>query len=146
MSALFAKFFRERGEQINHNYREIKMKKILLPFWIIITVFYSSKISAQNSFVSACVSNAFTVGNNTYVPVNLKEDPENKIETILWIIKTFADRNPQLVVMDWKIEGVRHTFFAGNSGIFGIWIHHKEKPDQDKNHITTPVRYRVPDN
>jgi len=46
-----------------------------------------------------------TVGNHTYIPLNLfREQPSNNTTEILKVLEEFENTHPEFQVTDWKIE------------------------------------------
>ena len=67
-----------------------------------------------------------TIGDHSYVPINLWGTPDEHAETILNIIKQFENIHQELEVTDWKVEKEQGAWGASNL-IFGIWIDHKPR-------------------
>jgi len=108
------------------------MKKIGIFFALLsFVLLFQTNSNAQSDFVKQCVANRITIGNNTYIPMNLWERPARKVQTILWILKTFEEQSPELKVVCWKIEK-QQTTYLGSKIIFGIWIQHEPNKKSKK--------------
>lgn len=71
-------------------------------------------------------SNTITVGNNSWVAINIFDTPAKDATLILEILDKFEKTHPELIVLDWKIEKNQDTH-GTSAYIFGLWIHHKPK-------------------
>ena len=61
-----------------------------------------------------------TVGNHTYLPLNLKSYPENSVQDILQVLDTFEKAHPEFEVTSWNIE-------ARSNWTYGLWVNHRQK-------------------
>ncbi len=103
------------------------MKKVGLLFLLL----FFCDLSAQDNIVKKSIKKITTIGNNTYITLNLYGDkPSNRYLTILLIIKQFEDSNKDLEIIHWNIEKQE----SGLDGyhIFGIWIQHKRNSNYKK--------------
>jgi len=73
-------------------------------------------------------SSAKTVGNRTFIPLNVRGEPakSENVRLILDVLNEFEKAYPNLKVTDWKIEKQQYTVSAPPI-IFGIWITHEPK-------------------
>lgn len=110
------------------------MKKVslfitLLSFVLVLPI----NLSAQNNFVKKCVSERITIGNNTYIPINLIGFyPDEKMKTIFCIVDEFEKQNTNIVVQNWEIiwkpeyyDAVAKRNYVQK--IFGVKILHKPR-------------------
>lgn len=71
-------------------------------------------------------SSVHTMGNHSYIPINIDGSPSEKILLILTILNDFEEIHPELEITHWHIEKqqrAKHT----DRKIFGLWIDHKPK-------------------
>ncbi|MDP3999137.1 MAG: hypothetical protein Q8P76_00905 [bacterium] len=70
---------------------------------------------------------AITVGNHTYLPLNLdRRRPADVANVILTILDTFEKTHPNLKVTNWHIEKNQLAYTTG-AYIFGLWIDHEPR-------------------
>jgi len=63
-----------------------------------------------------------TVGNHTYLPLNLKGPPDNHVQEILQVLDTFEKAHPELEVTSWSAETSQQSNFT-----YGLWVNHRPK-------------------
>jgi hypothetical protein len=67
-----------------------------------------------------------TIGNHSFVPLNLKGESYQHTEEILLVLNEFEDKHPRLETVDWKIQ--QKTVSNGNDPVIvGLWIDHRKK-------------------
>lgn len=81
---------------------------------------------SSNPMIEFNDSNTWTVGNNSYVTLNIYATQSDKAALILSILKMFEDDKPDLQMLNWKIEE-SHSASCSSNYIYGLWIHHKPK-------------------
>lgn len=67
-----------------------------------------------------------TVGNHTYLPVNIYGVPADHVQEILQILFAFEKEHPELEITSWSIEK-QPDVYARDPYIFGIWLNHRPK-------------------
>ncbi len=65
---------------------------------------------------------AITVGNRSYIPLNIPGKPEEINHEILIVLKTFEEER-HVTITDWKIEKEQSATNAPEF-IFGLWVDH----------------------
>jgi len=74
------------------------------------------------------LSVAVTLGNHTYIPLNVKNAmPKDYVEVILELLDTFERAHPELEMISWKVEWHPSTYDL-YPYIYGIWIDHRPRP------------------
>lgn len=69
-----------------------------------------------------------TIGNHTYLPVNIDGDPSEHVQEILQIVDAFESAHPEWEVTSWSIEG-KHSGYSSGAYVYGIWINHRPKEE-----------------
>lgn len=67
-----------------------------------------------------------TVGNNSYISVDLSGTPEGNAMVILKALAEFEKNNPGKEVVGWFVEKQQDAHIT-RAKVFGIWVHHKPK-------------------
>jgi hypothetical protein len=108
------------------------MKKIGIFFALLsFVLLFQANSNAQNDFVKQCVAAKITIGNNTYIPINLIGFyPDEKMKTIFCIIDEFEKQNTNIVVQNWEIIWKSEYFNVLSKRnyvqkIFGLKIQHE---------------------
>lgn len=65
-----------------------------------------------------------TIGDHSYIPINIDGTPDSHADTILNILSVFKTSNPELEITGWKIEKNQSAYTTGPY-IYGLWIDHK---------------------
>lgn len=68
-----------------------------------------------------------TVGNHTYLPLNIKGNPNEHVQEILEVLESFEKKYPGLEVISWNIEKIQSGYVT-TAYIFGIWVDTRPKP------------------
>ena len=66
-----------------------------------------------------------TVGNRSYIPINIGGRPDQNVALILGVLKKFEEEK-QVEVVSWQVDK-RQVGYATSAKIFGIWIEHRPK-------------------
>jgi hypothetical protein len=69
---------------------------------------------------------ADTVGNHTYIPINIDGSPADNEHLILKIIEAFEKSHPELKVTFWSPQG-RENSYLRSSYTFGLWVNHEPR-------------------
>lgn len=80
-------------------------------------------VNAQNE-IEVDLSVVTTIGNHTYVPINLAGKPSEKIREILTALRVFEEDHPELEVLSFHMEKQQDAHGIAPE-IFGIWITHR---------------------
>ena len=72
------------------------------------------------------VSVALTIGDHTWVPLNLEANPSDRVRDILLVLSAFEKAHQELEIVGWKIEKNQRTYNA-QAYIYGLWIDHRPK-------------------
>lgn len=67
-----------------------------------------------------------TVGNNSYIPLNLDSSTYSSRKLILNVMKKFEDENPDLEVMSWGIDAQQRAY-STSAHVFGLLAHHRPR-------------------
>lgn len=117
------------------------MKSYILLIFIFSILFYGCEVYHRESSVELYPPNpppgkksqveisfnkdkVITIGNHSYIPLNLAGDPDEYAEVILNVLKQFESAHPEFEISDWKIEKQQSTEDRTDR-IFGLWIDHK---------------------
>ena len=71
------------------------------------------------------LSKVVTVGNRSWVPLNLPGSPQEHAKEILDFLKYFEDKK-EVEVVDWKIDKQQSAQGAGEK-TFGLWLDHRPR-------------------
>lgn len=121
----------------------MKKRLIFLPFLVLLmgadnceykkpsAIKYPQKVEeSRNPLVGYDMSVAITIGNHSYIPLNLYADlygtPNEHVAKILGVIDAFEKSHPDRDTVSWQLDKQQ------NSGslpayISGIWIDHKPR-------------------
>lgn len=84
-----------------------------------------SKVQTEQVFNLDAV---VTVGNHSYIPINVHMGSGNLVNdmvpTILNLLDNFEKKHPELEVTGWNIQQDQR----GNNNVYGLWVNHKPKP------------------
>ncbi|MBI2450107.1 MAG: hypothetical protein HYV47_01065 [Candidatus Nealsonbacteria bacterium] len=69
-----------------------------------------------------------TIGNRSYIPLNISGNPSEHISTILGVLTAFENAHPELEIVSWYIEKQQKAYITSNY-IFGIWVDHRLRKD-----------------
>lgn len=69
-----------------------------------------------------------TIGNHTYLPLNIDGDPSQHVQEILLIVDAFEKAHPEWEITSWNLEGA-HSTYARLAYTYGIWIDHRPKEE-----------------
>jgi len=72
------------------------------------------------------LSVAVTVGNHTYIPLNIYGRPDDHLPEILGVLDAFEKRHPDLEVTSWNLLRDQQAFTT-SPYIYGIWINHRPR-------------------
>ena len=72
------------------------------------------------------LTHALTVGNHSWLPINLSGKPANRAREILGLLDAFERAHPELVVGSWAVEKQQSSKTTSNE-IFGLWVNHRPK-------------------
>lgn len=124
------------------------MKKLACVLGVVVLVglaitcnadYYDSVVSAINKSKirnvirsSIDVSVAVTVGNHTYIPLNIKgvnAVPAKHVQDILSVLAAFEKAHPELKVTNWHIEKQRYVvaYMKIRQTIDGLWVDHEPR-------------------
>lgn len=67
-----------------------------------------------------------TVGNHSYIPINLDGRPDQQVGVILGTLQAFESTHPNLEVTGWQIEKEQRAYNTSDY-IFGMWVDHRPK-------------------
>lgn len=67
-----------------------------------------------------------TIGNHSYMPLNIQGTPADHIDEILGALQTFEKNHPELEVVGWWVEKHQVAFRTSNY-IYGLWVDHRPK-------------------
>lgn len=104
----------------------------LLPILIFAALVVGCSSSRPVSAVKALPANAYdmsvvvTVGNHSYIPINLDGKPNENVDVILGALKAFESANPNLEVTGWQIEK-QQLAYVTSPYTYGIWVDHHPK-------------------
>jgi hypothetical protein len=73
------------------------------------------------------MSNAVTLDNCTYIPINLVGTPQENTGIILNTISQFEKANPNLDIRFWQITYTPPTYMTTHGLTYGIWLYHRGK-------------------
>ncbi len=85
-----------------------------------------SVVVSKQTATSIDFSSVITIGNHSYVPINIVDEPSDQNLLILGIINDFEEKYPELEITHWQIEK-QQAAYATSPYIFGLWIDHKIK-------------------
>ncbi|PIP23918.1 MAG: hypothetical protein COX90_03895 [Candidatus Nealsonbacteria bacterium CG_4_10_14_0_2_um_filter_38_17] len=69
-----------------------------------------------------------TIGNHTYLPINIGGDPSGHVQEILQIVDAFESAHPEWEVTSWSIES-KYAGYGVRAYIYGIWINHRSREE-----------------
>jgi hypothetical protein len=69
---------------------------------------------------------ATTIGNHTYIPLNLRHLPAYNVSTILQVLNEFEKIHQELKVTGWRTE-LQQPLEHSTAFTFGIWIDHESR-------------------
>ncbi len=70
------------------------------------------------------MSAVVTVGNHSYLPLNLPGNPSQHVSLILGALQAFEKAHPEWRITGWRIEK-RQAGYAVQAYIFGLWVDHE---------------------
>ncbi len=73
---------------------------------------------------------ALTVGNHTYVPINMEVAAEDNVEVILHTVAAFERQHTELEVTGFDIQAQQHAHTT-QPYTHGVWIHHKPRVEEE---------------
>ncbi|MDP1718943.1 MAG: hypothetical protein Q8L24_00765 [bacterium] len=71
--------------------------------------------------MTVCVTN----GNNSWIPLDIKARPDQKVAEILSAVAAFEVSHPDLEIISWQVEHCPDTS-STNPHVYGIWVHHRK--------------------
>lgn len=86
----------------------------------------STLLSEEDSSYQYFKKQIITVGNHSYIPMNIFNTPSERVMSILEVLQRFENLYPDVRVTGWKIEKQQNSF-ASTSYIFGLWIDHEPR-------------------
>ena len=85
-----------------------------------------SVIKSETTEIVYDLSVVTTVGDRSYIPLNIFGNPEDHTRELLLVLQVFEDAHPELEVIGWRIEK-QQVARATPAKIFGIWVDHKPR-------------------
>lgn len=73
--------------------------------------------------IPTMISNTITVGDNSYIPINLRGRPSEMVDIILKVVNQFKVNHPELIINNWTIEKEQNAHGV-RARVFGLWINH----------------------
>lgn len=65
-----------------------------------------------------------TLGNHSYIPLNIRGESKDYIDEILGVLYEFERAHPELEITGWRIEE-RHVSYGHGAYIDGLWVDHQ---------------------
>lgn len=78
----------------------------------------------ETAFIDTVLSAVETVGNFSYIPINISARPSEQSRLILKILEAFENKNPQWEIIHWQIQEQQWTTFDRFCTL-GIWVDHR---------------------
>lgn len=66
-----------------------------------------------------------TIGNHTYIRMDIVEYPDKCTTVILGMLMLFEQEHPELEVISWSIEKRFNSVYMG-----GLWVNHRPRTDK----------------
>jgi hypothetical protein len=67
-----------------------------------------------------------TIGNHSYLPINVYANPDKYARAILQLLDAFEKEHPELEITSWDIERNQKAANASEY-IWGVWVDHRPK-------------------
>jgi hypothetical protein len=91
-----------------------------------VTIEVSGAPGKEETSIRLSPDSVITVGDHSYVPLNLEGNPDKNCRTILKTLDIFKQKNPGLEVISWSIEK-QQLAEGAKEFVFGLWINHRQK-------------------
>lgn len=72
------------------------------------------------------LSVAITIGNHTYIPLNLPGDADQNVRSILAVLAAFEKSHSEFKVTGWSIEKQQSAYMEP-AFVFGLWVDHEPR-------------------
>jgi hypothetical protein len=99
------------------------MKKALCIIILVLSIAFNA-VHDAGADVYGAPDSPITIGNNTYLPLNLQDFPPRNVKEILAALKNFEKTNPDLEILFWTIEQLQKPSYCRTCG---IWVYHRPR-------------------
>ena len=88
----------------------------------------AKRMKALEKYQEEPASASITIGNHSYIPLNIQESPAFCPKEILAALKNFEETHSDLEITNWKVQ--EHGGGWGTM-TYGLWIDHKKKQPKE---------------